>query len=54
MFEVASSKKNLDEKSIDYTTHLYLDDPLSQEDLQGLLGKLGLNIKDIIRTKEAI
>lgn len=48
------AKKTLDEKAIDYTTHLYLNDPLSQDELQNLLDKLGLSIKDIIRTKEAI
>lgn len=48
------AKKVLDDKKVDYTTHLYLNDPLTEQNLQDLVGKLGLSIKDIIRTKESI
>lgn len=48
------AKKILDEKGITYTTHLYLEAPLSTAELEALLLKLKLAIKDIIRTKESI
>lgn len=48
------AKQTLDQSNIDYDTHLYLDDPLSEKDLVSLLKKLKLSIKDIIRTKEDI
>ncbi|MFT5950746.1 MAG: arsenate reductase [Francisella sp.] len=48
------AKKLLDEKSIAYITHLYLDNPLSTIEIEALLSKLGLVIKDIIRTKESL
>ena len=48
------AKQALDQNNISYDTHLYLDDPLSEKDLESLLKKLKLSIKDIIRTKEAI
>ena len=48
------AKKRLDEKGIAYTTHLYLDNPLSITEIEALLVKLNLTIKDIIRTKESI
>ena len=48
------AKKLLDEKNIAYTTHLYLDNPLSDVEIECLLSKLSLTIKDIIRTKESV
>ena len=48
------AKKLLDEKGVTYTTHLYLDNPLSSTEIEALLAKLNLSIKDIIRTKESI
>ena len=48
------AKKQLDEKGITYEIHLYLDNPLSADEIDTLLSKLGLNIKDIIRTKESL
>ncbi|ASG68541.1 arsenate reductase [Francisella halioticida] len=48
------AKQILVQNNISYDIHLYLDDPLSQDDLETLLRKLKLSIKDIIRTKEAI
>lgn len=48
------AKQMLDQNSIEYDTHLYLDNPLSVNELQSLLSKLNLSIKDIIRTKEDI
>ncbi|MGQ4001552.1 arsenate reductase (glutaredoxin) [Francisellaceae bacterium CB299] len=48
------AKKLLDEKGIAYTTHLYLENPLSSHDIKALLVKLGLTINDIIRTKESL
>lgn len=48
------AKKQLDEKGVVYTTHFYLDNPLSEAEIETLLSKLGLDIKDIIRTKESI
>ncbi|GMN89721.1 arsenate reductase family protein [Francisella sciaenopsi] len=46
------AKQTLDQNNISYDIHLYLDEPLSGQDLQVLLKKLNLSIKDIIRTKE--
>ena len=37
-----------------YEIHLYLDKPLSKEEIVALLQKLKLSIKDIVRTKENI
>lgn len=48
------AKKMLDESGVIYTTHLYLDTPLSATEIEVLLLKLSLPIKDIIRTKESV
>jgi len=48
------AKKLLDEKGVIYTTHLYLDNPLLSVEIEALLAKLSLEIKDIIRTKESV
>jgi arsenate reductase len=48
------AKQILDEHGLEYDVRLYLNDPLSVEDIKSLLVKLGLNISDIIRTKETI
>lgn len=48
------AKEALEQKGISYGTRLYLDTPLTVSELETLLKKLNLSIKDIIRTKEAI
>lgn len=48
------AKQILDQNNIDYDIHLYLDNPLSKDEIKALLEKLKLSIKDIIRTKEDI
>ncbi|APC91082.1 MULTISPECIES: arsenate reductase (glutaredoxin) [Francisella] len=48
------AKQILDQNNIDYDIHLYLDNPLSKDEIKALLEKLNLSIKDIIRKKENI
>ncbi|QIV96805.1 arsenate reductase [Allofrancisella inopinata] len=48
------AKQILDKQDVNYDEHLYLDNPLSIEELKGLLKKLKLSIRDIIRTKEEL
>lgn len=48
------AKQILDQNNIDYEIHLYLDKPLSKDQVIVLLQKLKLSIRDIIRTKENI
>lgn len=48
------AKQILDQNDINYEIHLYLDKPLSKEEIIALLQKLKLSIKDIVRTKENI
>ncbi|MBK2077583.1 arsenate reductase family protein [Francisella tularensis] len=48
------AKQILDQNNIDYEIHLYLDKPLSKDQVVVLLQKLKLSIRDIIRTKENI
>ena len=48
------AKKKLDERGVAYTIHLYLDTPLSYAEIEVILVKLNLNVRDIIRTKESI
>lgn len=48
------AKQILDQNSVVYDTHLYLDNPLKEEELRQLLKKLNLSIKDIVRTKEDV
>ena len=48
------AKQALELANIDYDIHLYLSNPLSEKNLEDLLQKLNLNIKNIIRVKEDI
>ncbi|WP_035719986.1 arsenate reductase (glutaredoxin) [Francisella sp. W12-1067] len=48
------AKQILDQQDVNYDVHSYLDNPLSIEELKGLLKKLKLSIRDIIRTKEEL
>ncbi|AJC49350.1 arsenate reductase (glutaredoxin) [Allofrancisella guangzhouensis] len=48
------AKQILDQQAINYDVCLYLDNPLTAEELKELLKKLKLSIKDIIRTKEEL
>lgn len=48
------AKQVLDQNDIHYETHLYLDNPLDKSEIEVLLKKLNLSIRDIIRTKEDI
>ncbi|AIT10332.1 arsenate reductase [Candidatus Francisella endociliophora] len=48
------AKQVLDQSNINYETHLYLDNPLNKTEIEALLKKLNLSIRDIIRTKEDI
>lgn len=48
------AKQILDQQNVNYNVHLYLDNPLSVEELKCLLKKLKLSIRDIIRTKEEL
>lgn len=43
----------LDEEGADYTVRRYLDDPPSEDELRDVLGRLGLEPWDIVRTQEA-
>ena len=43
----------LDEAGVDYTVRRYLDDPPTREELEEVLGRLGLEPWDITRPKEA-
>ena len=42
----------LDEKKIDYSFRDYAKDPLSASELEGILGKLGMNAGDLLRKKD--
>lgn len=44
----------LDEAGVDYTVRRYLDDPPTAEELEAVLGRLGLQPWDIARTGEPI
>jgi arsenate reductase len=45
--------KLLDEEGAAYTVRRYLEDPPSAEELRAVLGRLGLEPWDIVRTQEA-
>ena len=45
--------KLLDEEGATYTVRRYLEDPPSAEELRAVLGRLGLEPWDIVRTQEA-
>lgn len=44
----------LDEAGVEYTVRRYLDDPPSRQELEDLLGRLGLEPWDITRTGEEV
>jgi arsenate reductase (glutaredoxin) len=44
----------LDEAGVSYTVRRYLDDPPTAEELEEVLGRLGLEPWDITRTKEPL
>lgn len=46
------AKALLDEKGIDYETRLYLQDPLSADELNSLVEQLGIDATELLRTKE--
>lgn len=47
-----SAVKLLDEEGAEYTVRRYLEDPPSAEELRVVLGRLGLEPWDIVRTQE--
>lgn len=47
------AKALLDERGIDYTTRLYLNEPLDRKELKALVDQLGIDATDLLRTKEA-
>ena len=44
----------LDEKGVEYETVLYLEDAPNQEELENLVGKLGIEAKELVRTGEPV
>ncbi|RUM74706.1 MAG: arsenate reductase (glutaredoxin) [Sulfurovum sp.] len=46
--------KLLEEKNVDVEVIKYLDTPPTKEELKALLKMLGINARDLMRTKEAI
>lgn len=49
-----NSLSYLDEKGVSYDVRLYLDDPLSHEELKTLIDKLGISPTDLLRKNEAV
>ncbi|MFE2432311.1 arsenate reductase family protein [Streptomyces sp. NPDC059373] len=49
-----SAVKLLAEEGAQYTVRRYLEDPPSAEELRAVLGRLGLEPWDIVRTQEAV
>lgn len=49
-----AAKQVLDEKGVDYEVIEYLKQPPSEQEIRELLQKLGLSVREIIRTKEKI
>ncbi|MEX2319740.1 MAG: arsenate reductase (glutaredoxin) [Saccharospirillum sp.] len=47
------AKALLDDKGVDYEVRLYLSEPLSVGELQGLVNRLGIPAADVLRRKEA-
>lgn len=43
----------LDEKGIGYDVHLYLDEPLSHDQLKSIIKKLGIKPEELLRKNEA-
>lgn len=43
----------LDEKGIEYRYREYTREPLSEEEIRGVLRRLGLQARDVLRSKEA-
>ncbi len=43
----------LEEKGINPEIHLYLENPLQQDELKTILGQLGMSPRELIRTSEA-
>ncbi len=48
------AKENLEEKGVEFEIREYLKDPLSKEELKGILKKLGMQPKELIRTNEKV
>ena len=44
----------LNEKKIQYNYREYVEDPLSEDEIRSVLKKLGLQAKDVIRSREKI
>ncbi|HET7369525.1 MAG TPA: arsenate reductase family protein [Gammaproteobacteria bacterium] len=44
----------LDERGIDYEAVNYYEQPLTADGLRGLLGKLGMSARDLLRASEAV
>lgn len=46
--------KLLEKLGIDFSTRLYLSDPLSKSELKEIISKLGISPEDLLRKKESI
>lgn len=46
--------KLLEELAVDFSTRLYLSDPLSKREIKHLIDLLGISPEDLVRKKEAI
>ena len=46
--------KYLEQKGVEVEVKRYLDDPASKEQIEGLLKKLGINARELMRTNEAV
>lgn len=49
-----NSLKYLDDKGVDYDVHLYLEEPLSHQELKAIIGKLGISAEELLRKNEAV